>query len=231
MLPNIWDAASATSVVAAGFGVVATSSGAVAATLGYADHEGAPADEMFAALARICRVVDVPVTADLEAGYHLAADELVARLLEAGAVGCNIEDTDHRAGARVDPQAQAERLAAIRGAAQVAGVDVVLNARIDSWLHPGEERDRLHDARQRADLYRAAGADCVYPIGLADHDTIAQFVGETDAPVNVLWPLGGAPLDAAAALGVARVSYGTRLFGQQMAALRQLAIGLAAQVG
>src|ERR1700754_1753100 len=71
LLPNVWDAATAKAVVASGFPVVATTSGGVAATLGYEDQEGAPADEMFAAAARIARAVDVPVTVDAEAGYGL----------------------------------------------------------------------------------------------------------------------------------------------------------------
>src|SRR3982751_1497968 len=96
LLPNAWDVATARAVVAAGFPVVATSSGAVAATLGYEDHEGAPADEMLAA-ARIARGVDVPVTVDAEAGYGMRPAELVAALRGVGAAGCNVEDTDHAA--------------------------------------------------------------------------------------------------------------------------------------
>src|SRR3954469_17322235 len=98
LLPNAWDVATAGAVVAAGFPVVATSSGAVAASLGYEDHEGAPAGEMLAAAARIARSVEVPVTVDAEAGYGLDPAELVAALRSAGAAGCNLEDTDHVAG-------------------------------------------------------------------------------------------------------------------------------------
>src|SRR3954469_3458998 len=103
LLPNAWDVATARAVAAAGFPVVATSSGAVAATLGYEDHEGAPAEEMLAAAARIARSVDVPVTVDAEAGYALEPAELVAALRSAGAAGCNLEDTDHVAGTLRDP--------------------------------------------------------------------------------------------------------------------------------
>src|ERR687890_1820718 len=95
LLPNAWDVATARAVVAAGFPVVATSSGGVAATLGYEDHEGAPADEMLAVAARIARSVDVPVTVDAEAGYGMDPDDLVAALEDAGAAGCNVEDSDH----------------------------------------------------------------------------------------------------------------------------------------
>src|ERR671910_2346362 len=91
LLPNAWDVATARAVVAAGFPIVATSSGGVAWTLGYEDHEGAPAAEMLAAAARIARGVDVPVTVDAEAGYGLSPDELVAQLESVGAAGANLE--------------------------------------------------------------------------------------------------------------------------------------------
>src|SRR6266498_3096160 len=93
VLPNAWDVASAKAVEAAGFPGVATTSGGVAASLGYDDHEGAPAAEMLAAAARIARSVDVPVTVDAESGYGMAPDELVTALRQAGAAGCNLEDT------------------------------------------------------------------------------------------------------------------------------------------
>src|ERR687884_1696332 len=112
LLPNAWDAASARVVVAAGFPVVATTSGGVAAALGYEDHEGAPGDEMLAAAARIARSVDVPVTIDAEAGYGLEPAELVAALERAGAAGCNLEDTDYTAGSLRDPDRHADWLRA-----------------------------------------------------------------------------------------------------------------------
>lgn len=219
VLPNAWDAATARAVVAVGYPVVATSSGAVAESLGYADHEQAPAGEMLAAVGRISRAVDVPVTADLEAGYSWSAPDLVEGLLEAGGVGCNLEDTDHAAGGRTSPDAQSERLRSVRTAAAGAGVAVVLNARIDTWLHPGREPDRFADAVERARLYLAAGADCVFPIGLSNADTIRRFVHKVDAPVNVLRRPGQSLTDLAR-LGVARISHGTSLFRQQQDAWR-----------
>lgn len=216
VLPNAWDAATARAVVDAGFPVVATSSGAVAASLGYEDHENAPAAEMFAALARICRSVDVPVTADAEAGYGLAAPDLVDRLLSAGAVGCNLEDTDHHAHVLVDAAAQADRLAAVRAAAAAAGVDIVINARVDCWVHPGDEDARVAEGIRRARLYLAAGADCVYPIAARDAPSLEAFIAGAGGPVNVLWHPGGAPLESVAALGAARVSVGTSLFRAAM---------------
>ena len=93
VLPNVWDAASAKIVAEAGFPVIATASAAISAMLGYPDGEGAPWQEMFAAAGRVARAVSVPVTVDAEAGYGMEPRELVDRLLEIGAVGCNLEDT------------------------------------------------------------------------------------------------------------------------------------------
>jgi 2-methylisocitrate lyase-like PEP mutase family enzyme len=115
ILANAWDAASAKAVVAAGFPVVATTSGGVAATMGYEDHEGAPAEEMLAAATRIARSVDVPVTVDAEAGYGMNPDDLVDALQRAGAAGCNLEDTDHSSGRLVD------RVAMLIGSPPCAG--------------------------------------------------------------------------------------------------------------
>src|ERR687895_427505 len=110
LLPNAWDVATAKAVVAAGFPVVATTSWGVAAALGYDDHEGAPADEMLAAAARIASGVQAPATVDAEAGYGMEPAELVAALRSAGAAGCNLEDADYATGTLRDADRQAEWL-------------------------------------------------------------------------------------------------------------------------
>src|SRR5262245_1086004 len=170
LLPNAWDVATARAVVAAGFPVVATSSGAVAGTLGYEDHEGAPADEMLAASARIVRGGEVPVTVDAEAGYGLGPAELVADLRALGAARCQPEGTDHAAGSLRDPELHAEWLAAVRRAASEDGYPLVVNARVDPFLvpffagaGPGTQVELVPEAVRRAKAYLGAGADCVYP--------------------------------------------------------------------
>src|ERR671919_794090 len=136
LLPNAWDVATARAVVAAGYPVVATTSGGVAPTLGYEDHEGAPGEEMLAAAARIVRGVDVPVTVDAEAGYRMQPAELVAALRHAGAAGCNLEDTDYADGSLRDTDRHAEWLRAVRQAASDDGYPLVINARVDVFLGP-----------------------------------------------------------------------------------------------
>src|SRR5437764_15300934 len=117
LLPNVWDVASAQAVARAGFPVIATSSHAVAASLGFPDSDVMPADAAFDAVARIASSVHLPVTADLDAGYGLPAADFVQRLLDAGAVGCNLEDTDHHgADVLVPVETQVERLQGVRRA-------------------------------------------------------------------------------------------------------------------
>lgn len=223
LLPNAWDVASARLVAEAGFPVIATSSHAVAASLGFPDTDAMPADVAFGAVARVAAGVEVPVTADLEAGYGLSPGEFVDRLLAAGAVGCNLEDTDHRGSAGlVAVERQAERLDAVRAAGEAAGVPIVINARVDVFIREfGPPESRLEEAIRRGKAYLAAGADCVYPIGLTDQDAIASFVREMGAPVNI-WLRPDAPSrQTLAALGVARISLAAGLFRRAMSAARQ----------
>src|SRR4051812_9922837 len=158
LLPNAWDVATARAVVAAGFPVVATTSAGVAEALGYDDHEGAPPGEMLAAAARIARGVDVPVTVDAEAGYGMEPAELVAALRNIGAAGCNLEDSDYAAGRVRDVDRHAEWLRAVREAASADGYPLVINARVDVFLHPflagagaGTQDELVPEAVRRAD--------------------------------------------------------------------------------
>jgi 2-methylisocitrate lyase-like PEP mutase family enzyme len=223
LLPNVWDVASARAVAEAGFPVIATSSYAVAASLGVPDTDAMPADLAFNTVRRIAAAVELPVTADLEGGYELPASEFVERLLDAGAVGCNLEDTDHHGPEMLVPlERQAERLQAVRQASEAAGVPVVINARIDVFLREvGEPSSRLAEGIRRGQAYLAAGADCLYPIGLSDPAAIETFIQEVGAPVNIWWRPDGPSLQTLAGLGVARISLAAGLFRRSMAAIRQ----------
>ena len=224
LLPNAWDVATARAVVAAGFPVVATTSAGVAAALGYADQEGAPAAEMLAAAARIASGVEVPVTVDAEAGYGMQPAELVAALRSAGAAGCNLEDTDYTAGGLRDPGRHAEWLRAVRQAASADGYRLVINARVDVFLGPflagagpGIQEGLVPEALRRANAYLQAGADCVYPIAIWETDALRHFVSEVGGPVNVTRLPQGPPLGELADAGVARVSWGLFLYLDAMA--------------
>jgi 2-methylisocitrate lyase-like PEP mutase family enzyme len=230
VLANAWDAASARMVEAAGFAAVATTSNAIAATLGYEDGEAAPVEEMLAAAARIVRAVEVPVTVDFERGYGLAPTELVEAIAAIGAVGLNLEDSDPASGAMVEVAEQGEFLTAVRAAAQAAGVDLVINARTDSFLRSaGSPEEQLAASVERGDRYLAAGVDCVYPIAVVDPDVIRVLVGGIPGPVNVVYGRGALTLAGLADLGVARVSFGPALqrlvYGKFGSALSALAAG------
>ena len=224
VLPNAWDAGSARVLAATGFPAIATTSAGVARALGYEDHQKAPVAEMTAAAARVTRAVDVPVTVDFEAGYGLSPAEIVQRLLAAGAAGLNFEDTDHVAGGLVDAAVQAERVAALKQAARAAGVDIVLNARVDVFIHrQGTLQEQVGEGLRRARLYREAGADCIYPILLSDEPAISQFVRAVEV-INVnLRPDGRLSMRRAAELGVRRVSYAASLYRETVTSLERLA--------
>jgi 2-methylisocitrate lyase-like PEP mutase family enzyme len=223
VLPNAWDVASARAVAAAGFPVVATTSVGVAASLGYEDHERAPADEMLAAAARIATGVNVPVTVDAEAGYGMEATDLVARLKEMGAAGCNLEDTNHATGELRDPVEQADSLRAVRAAASDQGYGLVINARIDVFVSAFASRaegnrqaELVNEALRRAHTYAEAGADCVFPILLWEPDALESFISNAPGPINVL-QIPPAPSHAKLAeLGVARISYAGLLHREAM---------------
>jgi 2-methylisocitrate lyase-like PEP mutase family enzyme len=233
VLPNVWDAGSARLFAEAGFAALATSSSAVALSLGYADHEQTPADEMFAAIGRITRAAGVPVTADIESGYGLPAAEVAERLLGAGAAGCNLEDSDPGTGVLRDPARWAEQLAAVRAA---AGPDLVINARVDSFVVVVRSTGSLDAAAQvavadavaRAQFYLEAGADCVYPI-VAPRDALAEFTKAVAAPVNALYLPGGPSIEDLAGLGVARITFGGGLYNRTADYIRSLATELGSQ--
>jgi len=201
VLPNAWDVASARVFAALpGCRAIATSSGAVARSLGWEDGEQTPVEEMLRVVERIAAVVDVPVTADLEAGYG-DPPRTAAGALAAGAAGMNLEDS--RDGRLVRLEAQLEVLRAVRTAAP----ELVLNARVDVFI---EGSGDVAEAIERGNAYLAAGADCVYPIA-APFESVALLVGGIDGPVNVLVLPPDPPLAELERLGVARVSFGTSL--------------------
>jgi 2-methylisocitrate lyase-like PEP mutase family enzyme len=232
VMANVWDAASARRVEAAGFPALATSSGGVTAALGYEDHDSAPVEEMAAAAARIIRAVSVPVTVDFEAGYRLPPAEIARRLIDVGAVGMNLEDTDHHGASGLVPaDAQAERLAAVKAAARALGVDLFLNARVDVFIRRvGSWEEQLAEGLRRARIYRDAGADCIYPITLSDVAAIRTFVDAVQV-VNVNVRRGGPlSLTDAAQAGARRVTYATSVFREVVTFIDQVAADIRASI-
>ena len=228
VLANAWDAASARAVEAAGLPAVASASSAVAAALGGEDGEALPVEEAWVAIGRIAAAVEIPVTADIEGGYGLGGAELAQRLVAAGVVGCNLEDTDHRGGGLVDTDRHAARIADLRAAADRLGVPLVINARVDVHIREiGAPEGRLDASVARGRAYRAAGADCLYPIMVADEPTIAALVAAFDGMINVYARPEAPTMARLAALGVARISYGPWIHRLAMREVDRLLAGIA----
>ena len=214
LLANVWDAASARAVAAhPGCRAIATSSAAAARSLGWEDGERTPPERILDAVGRIAAAVDVPVTADLEAGYGDPVGTARAAW-EAGAVGMNLEDGN---GARA---AHAERVAAVKAAVP----ELVLNARTDVFLPGGS--GELDDAAARLNAYLDAGADCAFAIGVVDRETIAELVRRVRGPLNVLATRASPTVGELGALGVRRISLGSGLHRAALAAVSAAAAEL-----
>jgi 2-methylisocitrate lyase-like PEP mutase family enzyme len=212
VLVNAWDAASARVIVSAGAPAIATSSAAAAFALGYPDGQRISRDEMLVSVAVVTRAVDVPVTADMEAGYGDSPGDAAATahgVIAAGAVGLNVEDTADAGGLLMVGEF-VQKIVAIRGVADQAGVPLVLNARVDVFLAEiGEPGDRLEHAIDRGRAYREAGADCVFVPGVEDESTIGALVHGIGGCVSVLASSKTPTLVELARLEVARVSMGS----------------------
>lgn len=212
VLANAWDVASAVLIASVpGCRAIASSSAGSAAVLGYPDGERISPAEMLDLVGRIARAVDVPVTADLEAGYGDPGGTALAAWA-AGAVGLNLEDGDGSAEEHV------ERVKAVREAVP----ELVINARVDRYLLGDGD---FEESLRRAALYLDAGADCIFVPGVTDADTITRLVERIDGPVNVLAFPSTPPVAELERLGVARVSVGSGLMRLVATETRRLAAG------
>ena len=212
VLPNAWDVPSARVFEDAGFPAVATSSAGMLVSLGYPDGEVIDRQEFVSAVGRIARVLSVPLSADIVAGFGKTSKEVLATvkaILKAGAIGINIEDFIHATKKLHPVERQIEKVKAIRKVAETRGIPLVINARTDALrFADGDEETRFKEATRRAIAYRDAGADCVYPMGLIDGASIARFVKALNFPINVMVRKGLPPVSELQRLGVARVSFG-----------------------
>jgi 2-methylisocitrate lyase-like PEP mutase family enzyme len=214
VLANVWDVVSAKLVERAGFPAIATSSAAVANSLGYPDGQRIPREKMLAAVKRIASKVSVPVSADLESGYGTSLDamaETARAMIEAGAVGLNFEDsTGDAKNPLFEVAEQVEKIKCLRATGEKLGVHIVINARTDVFLESvGEPSSRFEHAVERANAYRQAGADCLFVPGVYDAETIGKLVKAVDGPLNILAGPKTPATPELEKLGVARVSFGS----------------------
>jgi len=214
VLPNAWDVASARVFEDAGFPAIGTTSAGVAFSLGYPDGQKIPREEMLAAVRRIAEAVEVPVTADVEAGFGSTPEEVAGTaqaVIAAGAVGMNLEDgAEEKPGSVADVNLQKEIIQAVLEVVEGAGVPFVLNARTDIFLYGiGPAETRLESAIDRLNAYRAAGAQSLFAPGVKDAETIAQLARGVEGPFNILAMVGTPPVAELQRLGVARMSVGS----------------------
>jgi len=210
VLPNAWDAGSARVLEQVGFAAIATTSAGIAWSCGVPDGGALDRDTMLDHVGRIVAAVSVPVTADLEAGYGDTADEVgrtVARAVELGAVGANIEDAGY--GGLFGIEEAVDRIAAARAAAPSG--TFVLNARTDTYF-AGTTGDVFAQTVERAVRYLNAGADCIFVPGVVEADTIRRLAAAIPGPLNVVAGLANT-MDAPTlfSLGVKRISLGGSL--------------------
>ncbi len=200
VLANAWDAASARIFERAGFAAIGTTSAGIAFSLGYSDGERVPRREMMSAVERIARAVQIPVTADVEAGYG-DAEQTAREVWAAGAVGMNLEDSTSDGLFDLAPAIRAVRAAVPA---------MVINARTDIfWRRMGDEASRFERAVERLNAYHEAGADCLFAPGVQDGATIARLAETVRGPLNVLAVAGTPPVAELKRMGVARVSTGS----------------------
>ncbi len=207
ILPNAWDAGSARIIQHAGAKAIATSSAAVAWSHGYPDGEAMPQEAVLSAVSGIVRVVDIPVSVDLEGGYASDAEsaaEFAARIIDAGAVGINVEDGTG------PPEVLAGKIERIRKSAARAGVELWVNARIDVYLRKLKEGEAAYqEAVDRARRYREADANSIFVPAASGEALIARLVEGVVLPLNILaWP-GVPPAQKLKELGVRRLSAGS----------------------
>jgi 2-methylisocitrate lyase-like PEP mutase family enzyme len=223
ILPNAWDAGSARLIESAGARAIATSSAAVAWSHGYPDGDVLPAPLLLATVAAIARVVKVPVSADIEGGYSadpVRVGELVTRVIDAGAVGINIED------GTASPDLLCAKIERIRAAASAAGVPLFVNARTDVYLESLVPEDRrVAESIARAARYRDAGADGIFVPGVVDSNALRAIVAGVTLPLNVLARPGLPPARALEALGARRLSAGSGIASALFGSMKTLAEG------
>lgn len=228
VLINAWDAASACIVERAGFPAIATTSAGIANAQGYPDGQRIPWPEMLEAVRRIAEAVRVPVTADVESGFAADPQQLewsLEQLIEAGAVGLNLEDALPGAahGPLFSLADQVDRIRTVRRVAEKRKLHLVINARTDAyWQRGADPAVAWRETVERGKAYLEAGADCIFIPGLRDSGQIANLAEEWNSPINILAGAGAPSVAELQKLGVKRISYGSGPMRAAMGFLRAI---------
>jgi len=236
VLPNVWDPIGARLLESKGYAAVATASAAISSSLGFEDGEKISRRTMLAIVHRISQAVAVPVTADMESGYGASCAELgdtIRGLVDTGAVGLNLEDSLEEGGSLRPIDDQAERIATVREASAARGLDIVINARVDTFLSSSftDKEAQIEEAVARAEIYGRAGADCIYPIGPGDVETLTTLRSRITLPLNALATPDAAPLKTMAEIGINRISFGPFIFRSCLRKFSDIADALSRAAG
>jgi len=228
VLPNAWDVPSARVFEDAGFPAIATSSAALAVTLGDPDGERISKDELFLAVKKIADSLTVPLSVDIESGFGRTESQLtdtVRRVVAAGGVGINIEDiSNFESKTLFAVETQVDRVRTVRRVSDSLGIPLVINARTDAYRYAvGDGSAGLEEAIRRTKAYSEAGADCLYPMGLAERDGITTFVKAANKPVNIMARNGVPSISELERIGVRRLSLGPGPMYATMGLLRKIA--------
>ena len=232
ILPNVWDCLGANLLESLHYPAIATASASVAFTNGFDDGQRISFDAVLAILKKITSSVTVPVSADIESGFAYNDEQLkqnIKQLLATGIVGINIEDTDKESNSIVPIEVQCEKIKLIKKVSEEMGVSLFINARADVYLR-GKDFDtpesKFEEALKRGGAYKAAGANCFYPIGMTRREDIKRMVDQLQMPVNILTIPGIPELSVLNDIRVARVSLGPSFLKIAIKALKNLAIKL-----
>ena len=232
ILPNVWDCLGANLLESLHYPAIATASASVAFTNGYDDGQRISFDSVLALLKKIVSSVSIPVSADIESGFaesDLQLEENTKQLLATGIVGINIEDTDKKTNSILPVETQCEKIKLIKKVSQAVGVPLFINARADVYLR-GKDFDspesKFEEALKRGRAYKAAGADCFYPIAMTRQEDIKRMVKQLQMPVNVVTIPGIPELNVLNEIGVARVSLGPSFLKIAIKAMKNLALKL-----
>jgi len=232
VLPNIWDPLGATLLESLGYPAIATASAAVAYSNGYNDGEKIPFDFLLSILKRIVNSVAVPVTADIESGYADSDAQLmenIKQLIEAGIAGINIEDNDKKTNALLPVEILCGKIQLIKNLARDMHAGMFINARADVYTRGTDyatAEAKLEETIKRGLAYKAAGADCFFPIAIRNEEDMRKTVEQVKMPVNIITMPGIPELKALHEIGVARVSLGPSFLKIAIRSMRNLALEL-----
>src|SRR5688572_10530906 len=232
VLPNIWDCLGAKLLEDLGYPAVATASASIAFTNGYDDGENIPFEDLLSILKKIAGSTDLPVTADIESGYAEYESQLekyIQQLLESGIAGINIEDTDKKTKSLFPIDIQCRRIKLIKSVSAKWNMPLFINARTDVYTQGNDfnrAESKFDNTIKRGLAYKAAGADCFFPLGMQKNDEIKKAIALLQMPINILIMPGVPELNELNEMGVARISLGPAFLKIAIRALKILATSL-----